>query len=203
MIDEGYIKFESHWQKTGPLQFSEIELLNRWRRPLYDAGLIGYYEKEGVGFGNISVRISTHGQFIISATQTGHIAKPGAEHYALVEGFDIEKNSVSSRGACEASSESLTHAAIYSLDTQIGAVVHVHSETLWAKLMNAVPTAAAEVAYGTPAMAREFVRLWNDTDFPETGIAVMAGHEAGLVSIGRDLQEAAERILAINAKFSD
>ncbi len=52
-------------------------------------------------------------------------------------------------------------------------------------------------------MAREFVRLWNDTDFPETGIAVMAGHEAGLVSIGRDLQEAAERILAIHAKFSD
>ncbi len=203
MIDEGYIKFESRWQETGPLQYVEIELLNRWRRPLYDAGLIGHYEKEGVGFGNLSVRLSPNGQFIISATQTGHIAEPGAEHYALVEDFDIEKNSVSSRGAHEASSESLTHAAIYSLDTQIGAVVHVHSEALWAKLIDSVPTAAADVAYGTPAMAREFVRLWNDTDFPETGIAVMAGHEAGLVSIGRDLQEAAERILAIHAKFSD
>lgn len=203
MIDEGYIKFESHWQKTEPLQYGEIELLNRWRRPLYDAGLIGYYEKEGVGFGNLSVRISPEGRFIISATQTGHIAEPGAEHYALVEDFDIEQNNVSSRGAHEASSESLTHAAIYSLDAQIGAVVHVHSETLWAKLMHSVSTAAADVAYGTPAMAREFVRLWNNTDFPETGIAVMAGHEAGLVSIGRDLREAAERILAIHAKFSD
>ncbi len=203
MIDEGYIKFESHWQKTGPLQFSEIELLNRWRQPLFDAGLIGYYEKEGVGFGNISVRISPEGRFIISATQTGHIAEPGAEHYALVEDFDIEQNSVSSRGAHEASSESMTHAAIYSLDSHIGAVVHVHSEMLWTTLMDSMPTAAADVAYGTPAMAREFVRLWNDTDFRETGIAVMAGHEAGLVSIGHDLREAAERILAINAKFSD
>ena len=46
MIDEGYIKFESHWHKTGPLPNREIALLNRWRRPLYDAGLIGHYEKQ-------------------------------------------------------------------------------------------------------------------------------------------------------------
>ena len=29
MIDEGYIKFESHWRKTGALEFAEIESLNR------------------------------------------------------------------------------------------------------------------------------------------------------------------------------
>lgn len=202
MIDEGYIKFESHWQRTAPLQNAEIEMLNRWRRPLHDAGLIGHFEKQGIGFGNLSVRISEDGQFIISGSQTGHIADPGAEHYALVDDFDIEQNRVSSRGAHEASSESLTHAAIYSLDPNIRAVIHVHSQTLWTVLMNSAPTTAADVAFGTPEMAHEFQRLWRETDFPRTGIAVMAGHESGLVSIGSDLQQAAERILAINRKLA-
>ncbi len=201
MIDEGYIKFESHWQKTEPLDNAEIETLNRWRQPLYAAGLIGHYQEQGIGFGNLSVRAPGEGQFIISASQTGHVSDPGAEHYALVEDFDIEQNRVTSRGAREASSESLTHAAIYDLDPRIGAIVHVHSEMLWAALRDSAPTTHADVAFGTPEMAREFRRLWRQTDLPETGIAVMAGHESGLVSIGRDLAEAAERILAIDAKF--
>ncbi len=203
MIDEGYIKFDSRWRQTEPLHNSEIDLLNRWRRPLYDAGLIGYYEEQGIGFGNLSVRISPEGRFIISATQTGHVRNAGAEHYALVEDFDIEQNRVFSHGALEASSESLTHAALYSLDSRIGAVVHVHSEKLWTALKDTVPTTRADVSYGTPEMAREFDRLWRESDFPETGIAVMAGHASGLVSIGRDLQEASERILALDAKFAD
>lgn len=202
MLDEGYIKFESHWQKTGPLQNAEIEMLNRWRRPLYDAGLIGHCEETGIGFGNLSVRISGEGQFIISGSQTGHIADTGAEHYALVEDFDIEQNRVWSRGAHEASSESLTHAAIYGLDPRIGAVVHVHSKKLWTALRGSAPTTASEVEFGTPQMAREFSRLWRESDFAGSGIAVMAGHEAGLISIGRDLREAAERILDSGRKYS-
>jgi hypothetical protein len=51
-------------------------------------------------------------------------------------------------------------------------------------------------------MAREFGRLYRDTDFRTGGIAVMAGHEAGLVSAGRSLEEATERILSINEEFA-
>jgi len=201
MIDEGYIKFDSHWRKTEALDNAEIDSLIRWRRPLYDAGLIGHYAQHGIGFGNLSVRAGAKGQFIISGTQTGHLPDLGAEHYALVEDYDIERNRVSSIGAHEASSESMTHAAIYELDPEIGAVVHVHSEELWAGLKGSAATTNAEVAFGTPGMAREFRRLFRDTDFQKTGIAVMAGHDSGLVSIGSNLQEAAERILALDAKF--
>jgi ribulose-5-phosphate 4-epimerase/fuculose-1-phosphate aldolase len=201
MIDEGYIKFDSHWQKTEPLDYAEIESLNRWRRPLYDAGLIGHYAKLGIGFGNLSVRAGKEGQFIISGSQTGHLPELGGQHYALVEEYDIEQNRVSATGATEASSESMTHAAIYELDPEIGAIVHVHSKELWAALKEAAATTDAQVSFGTPAMAREFHRLWRESDFRETGIAVMAGHEGGLVSTGSDLREAAERILAIDAKF--
>jgi ribulose-5-phosphate 4-epimerase/fuculose-1-phosphate aldolase len=201
MIDEGYIKFDSRWRQSEPLDNSAIESLNRWRRPLYDAGLIGHYEDLGIGFGNLSVRTGSKGKFIISGSQTGHLAELGAEHYALVEEYDIEKNRVSSTGAAEASSESMTHAAIYELDPGIGAVVHVHSGDLWSALQGTAATTNAKVPFGTPEMAREFHRLWKESDFRETGIAVMAGHESGLVSTGSNLREAAERVLTIAAKF--
>lgn len=202
MIDEGYIKFDSHWRKTGALEHPEIESLNRWRRPLYDASLIGYDEKHGVGFGNLSVRAVGDGSFIISGSQTGHLRDTGPEHYAVVEDYDLDENRVYCYGACEASSESLTHAAIYGLDAGIGAVVHVHSGKLWSALRNTAATTDPAVAFGTPAMAREFVRLWRDTDLRDSGLAVMAGHESGLVSIGSDLREATERILDAFARLA-
>ncbi len=201
MIDEGTIKFDSRWRKTEALDNAEIESLNRWRRPLFNAGLIGHYEDLEIGFGNISVRTGKKGLFIISGSQTGHLPELGAEHYALVEEYDIEENRVSSIGAAEASSESMTHAAIYELDPDIGAVVHVHSEALWTALRRSAATTDAHVAFGTPEMAREFRRLWVESDFRKSGIAVMAGHDGGLVSTGSSLQEAAERILAMDAKF--
>lgn len=203
MIDEGIIKYDSHWRKTDPLDNAEIDSLNRWRRPLYDAGLIGHYEEHGVGFGNLSVRADTEGQFIISGSQTGHLPELGAEHYALIEDYDIDRHRVVSSGACEASSESMTHAVIYELDPKIGAVVHVHSQELWARLKGSAATTDAAIAYGTPEMAQEFRRLFRESDFQKTGIAVMAGHDSGLVSTGSNLQEATERILAIDAKFKN
>lgn len=194
-IDEGYIKYVSDWSPGPAPDADATALLETWRRPLYEAGLIGHDEALGVGFGNLSVR---HGnQFIISATQTGHLAVTSSDHYALVTGYDIDGNLVSSTGPAQASSESLTHAAIYELDAGINAVVHVHSSRLWRELIDRAPTTAAGISYGTPEIAREFARLHAHTDFAEQGIAVMAGHEQGIVSIGKDLEQAATRILRL------
>jgi L-ribulose-5-phosphate 4-epimerase len=196
-IDEGYIKYDSDWT-PGPVPAQELtSLLDTWRRPLFDAGLIGHYEDLGVGYGNLSVRFGLSEQFIISGTQTGHIADTDGQHYALVTHYDIDRNRVSSTGSVQASSESLTHAAIYELNEEINAVVHVHSRALWESLRDQLPTTAADVSYGTPEMAREFTRLYRDTSFRASGVAVMAGHDEGMVSIGCDLEEAAMRILAL------
>jgi ribulose-5-phosphate 4-epimerase/fuculose-1-phosphate aldolase len=89
----------------------------------------------------------------------------------------------------------MTHAAIYQLDQRIGAIVHVHSRDLWCKYMNKLPTTALDVPYGTPQMANEFRRLYRDTDFRRTRLAVMAGHEEGIVSIGSSIEDAATRVL--------
>jgi len=198
MIDEGVIKFDSRWQESPALDLPEINDLLEWRQPLFDAALIGHLEEFDVGYGNLSARIGNSNQFVISGTQTGHISRPGAEHFALVADYNIDANWVASTGPVEASSESLTHAAILALNTSIRAVVHIHSEELWVGLKSSLPSTRADIAYGTPQMAHEFVRLYDESTFAHCGVARMAGHEGGLISFGITVREAAERILALN-----
>jgi ribulose-5-phosphate 4-epimerase/fuculose-1-phosphate aldolase len=194
-IDEGYIKYQSHWTR-GPAPDSDAaRLLETWRKPLVESGLIGHYDEAGVGYGNISVRCGDMKQFLISGTQTGHIVTTDERHYSLVTNYDIAANTVSCLGPVQASSEAMTHAAIYELDDGIEAIVHVHDAALWSRYINLLPTTDAGIPYGTPEMAQEFSRLYRDASFAERGIAVMGGHEEGLVSIGRDLQQAATRVL--------
>ena len=195
MIDEGYTKYECDWQQAPALPETAIEDLNAWRNRLHEQGLIGYYPEHGVGFGNVSIREGDSDRFIISGTQTGHIAHTDERHYAKVTACDIEANHVACEGPVQASSEALTHAAIYALDPGIRAVVHVHDADLWQALIDRIPTTSREITYGTPEMAREFQRLYADTDFRVQGIAVMGGHDEGLVSFGKDINQAAERIL--------
>ena len=195
MIDEGYTKYACDWRQAPALPAEAIEELNAWRNRLHEKGLIGYYPEHRVGFGNVSIREGDSDRFLISGTQTGHIAETGADHYARVTGCDLGANRVACEGPVQASSEALTHAAIYALDPGIRAVVHVHDAGLWRELIDRLPTTSRSVAYGTPEMAREFQRLYTETDFRARGVAVMGGHEEGIVSFGKDINEAAERIL--------
>ena len=198
-IDEGYVKYQSLWTQAPVPHAAAAEELDSWRQPLYAAGLIGEYEEHGIGYGNISVRCGEPGQFMISGTQTGHLATTDKSHYALVTSWNVHSNLVCCVGLVQASSEAMTHAASYQLDQHIGAIVHVHSADLWSRFINSLPTTAPDVPYGTPAMANEFRRLYLDTDFRKTQLAVMGGHEEGIVSIGTTLKQAAERILQLRA----
>jgi L-ribulose-5-phosphate 4-epimerase len=200
VIDEGYTKYAVRWTDRGTLDRPEIEELERWRRPLFQAGLVGHYAEFGIGYGNLSIRTGQR-EFLVSGTQTGHLPRTGPAHYALVIDYDIDGNTVTCRGAVQASSEALTHAALYELDRGIGAVVHVHDPGLWQRLLETSPATRAGVAYGTPEMAREFARLYRETRFAVNPIAAMAGHESGIVAIGATLREAAERVLAARQAY--
>ena len=61
-------------------------------------------------------------------------------------------------------------------------------EALWQQLLNQIPTTRATVPYGTPEMATETQRLFQETDLPRTQIFAMAGHEEGIVAFGATLQ---------------
>lgn len=199
-IDEGYIKYQSFWTKGPPPNPSVAEELETWRRPLFEAGLIGEYRELGIGYGNISMRCGEPGQFLISGTQTGHVAKTDKYHYALVTSWSTYTNRVCCVGPVQASSEAMSHAALYELDQNIGAIVHVHSRVLWERFRHVLPTTDDAVPYGTPQMADEFRRLYLDTAFRREALAVMGGHEEGILSFGVSLEDAATRILDLHTR---
>ena len=195
-IDEGYVKYESNWIEGDAPDAAIAAELERWRAPLFEAGLIGHDDTHNVGYGNMSMRADGD-QFVISGTQTGHIASTTPEHYCLVTGVDTDANRVTCVGPIQASSESLTHAALYALDPNLKAIVHVHNADLWTRWRGELPTTRSDVSYGTPEMAHEFERLWRESDFAKRGLAVMAGHADGLVSVGESLEQATEAMLAL------
>src|SRR5690242_16128162 len=123
MQEEGVIKFKCNWIKDVPLDSELIKKLNEWRDKLYRANLIGK-NKDGIGYGNISMRY--HNNFIITGSSTGKLLKLTAEHYTLVTEYDLDKNTLTAVGPVIASSESLTHAVIYAHEKNVNAVIHVH-----------------------------------------------------------------------------
>lgn len=188
-IDEGYIKYRQHHEFMAAHQY-EIEELVAVRNRLAQLGLIGVYPGN-IGFGNVSQRLPNNAGFLISGTQTGHIKLAAAEHFAQVVKVDIAGNSVFSQGPVQASSESLTHAAIYAADAAIAAVIHVHHKVMWEKYMNKLTTINAHIAYGTPEMAEAIqenvLKIIMDTS-PQ--IIITAGHTDGVFIFGNSLTDA-------------
>ncbi len=199
-LDEGYIKFRLNWEKSSAPDQDLSELIH-YRDEVYRKGWIGFDSKHQVGYGNISVRLNQADQFIISATQTGHISATLPEHYCEVYQCDVERNTVWCRGPLAASSESMSHAAVYSCSPDIKAIIHIHNKRLWEKTLHQIPTTSAEVAYGTPEMAWEIQRLYRETTLPEQAILAMAGHEDGLIAFGKNLEQALNRLTHLSGNL--
>jgi ribulose-5-phosphate 4-epimerase/fuculose-1-phosphate aldolase len=194
MIDEGYVKYNCTWIEDISPERSQIVELNRWRHQLYQLGLIGQYEN-GIGFGNLSIRGKLPKEIIISGTNTGGIPQLKECHYTKVIDYSWQENRVSCRGAIAASSETLTHAAIYEANLNTNAVIHIHDRRLWENLLGRVPTTRKNIAYGTPEMAAEIIRLCQEDRLEEQQILVMSGHEEGIITFGKNLDKAGNLLL--------
>jgi len=200
MSESGLVKFRCRWEKTQPFSPSEISDLTHWRSILYHKGLVGV-DCSGVGFGNLSKRYH-HNQFIITGSGTGSLTELTNMHYTLVTSFSIRGNMVEAKGPVIASSESLSHAALYQCDKAINAVFHIHNLELWKRIIGKVPTTRANAEYGTPKMAMEIKRLYRQTDLRKTQVLVMAGHEEGIISFGQDADAAGGRILSLMEEYN-
>lgn len=194
MRDEGVTKYHCELEDGEPPAEAAIADLMRCRDRLFAAHLIGVYP-DGIGYGNASVRIESSNRFFITGTQTGHKPTLMAADYCEVIDYDIQQNRVRCRGKIPASSESMTHAAVYELNPAICAIIHVHNRDLWQKYMHRLPTTAAAVPYGTPAMAAEMRRLYETSELPRLKMLIMAGHEEGLITFGATLADAEQVLL--------
>lgn len=189
MNETGSVKFKCEQLPAEVPRFPGFDQLNEYRRKLVDLGMIGI-DANGISFGNISVRGDARSEFYVTGSGTGGLAELSPVDCAKVVAYDFARNWLKCEGGRVASSESLTHAAVYESDAAIRAVIHCHNVKLWSALLDKAPTTPKKVAYGTPEMAQAVQQLFERTDVKTKRIFVMAGHEGGLVTFGNDLAEA-------------
>lgn len=186
---EGVIKYRLDFSPGAAPGGSEV--LDAWRTVLHRLGMVGQCSERygGYGFGNVSVRSGGH--FLISGTQTGAPERLGPDGYAQVTEADAMANKLRARGPVKPSSEALTHATVYGLHHEIGAVFHAHSPEIWhATAALSLPHTGARVPYGTPQMAQAVRSVWQDKIGQPRGVLTMLGHEDGVIAFGRDCGEA-------------
>lgn len=202
-MSEGYIKFNCIWDHQ-EFEFPDdlYAQLETARLQLYNLGLIGMYPN-GIGFGNISARGQELGIFIISGSATGGFSGLKQSDYAKVTNYIIGKNIIYCSGLTKASSESLTHAAVYESLPEVGAVIHVHCLWLWEKLLKYYPTTSTEIEYGTPEMALAIGNLASELNVNEEKCIAMGGHQEGIVIFGSNLAEATEQIINLYNRFKN
>lgn len=201
---EGVIKFQMRYTPGPPLPAADLRELNAWRKMLVLLQVVGAdpARYDGYGFGNISCRLEPYNapsatrRFAITGTQTGEIADLTPEHYVVVEACYPAQNLTVATGPIRPSSESMTHGAVYALDSRIHWVMHGHSPHIWhAAQRLGIPVTDAAVPYGTPEMSAEVARLWRSSDMRRRRIFSMGGHEDGIVTFGRTASEAGQILL--------
>lgn len=191
--EKGYVQFTSSWQYAAPPGHAIVDDLIHWRDRLCRLGLIGVYP-DGIGFGNLSGRIHGH-EFVITGTGTGKLATLTPAQFCTVTAFAIADNHVTCAGPVQASSEAMSHAAVYVAEPMATVVIHVHHLGLWQKWRDRLPTTRSEAEAGTPAMGQAITDLFT-TGVPG-GVFVMGGHREGLMAFGTTAAQAGERIVQL------
>lgn len=194
---EGYIKFQCIQKELNVnIDQNLLQSLNENRTKLQKQHLIGMYQ-DGIGYGNISMRHGKGNHFYITGSSTGNLSMLLRKHIALVTSYSIELNIVNCSGITKASSESMTHAAIYESLNNVNAVVHIHSKELWDQYIDKLPTTDRHVEYGTPEMALELKEEIKKNGNKESAIIVMGGHPEGIISYAKNINTATEEILKL------
>lgn len=190
---DGVVQYQSLRRDGLPAWTPELQALNAARTRLFDHGLVGTYP-DGVGYGNLSIR-SNGDAFVITGSGTGAQRVLEHQHYCLVERFSLAGNQVWAIGRIDASSESMTHGALYAAHPNICCVIHVHSRRMFDRLLATdTPATPSDVPYGTPAMAYAVKDLARkQSNLP--ALLVMAGHDEGLVAFGADVVSTLMRVL--------
>jgi len=185
MEQEGYIQYQlNHTQRVLP-EPADFEQLVAVRRELYRKKWIGETD-DGVGYGNVSMRLSNGAGFLVSGTQTGGAPEVTIQQFAQVIEWDVARNKLVSCGPVAPSSEALTHAALYAIPPAKGplnCVLHVHVQEAWERGKHDADTPKTPdgITYGTVKMAEAVKTLFQLS--PNQAV-LMAGHEGGWLAAG-------------------
>lgn len=188
MTETGGVKFRPERLAGESPTCADLAELNFYRSKLRHLGFIGQ-DANGIGFGNVSLKPEDQTGFFITISGGALRESIGQADLVFVKNWSFTENTVRFQGPGIPSAETLTHAAIYQADSSAGAILHIHSRSIWDGLIARGHATGDAAEYGTTAMAqgvREFLNR------PErlTNVFAMSGHEEGVLAVGRDLAEA-------------
>ena len=184
-----YVKFTYQRARADIAPFDALAELNACRRKLLEQRLMGV-DSNGVGFGNLSVRDGVSRNFYITGSATGGLPELTPTDCVPSRGVRFRKELAPLRRRCDSFIgivDACRDLRIRSIDlcghslSRLGFV---------ATLLDRAPTTSKAVAYGTPEMAYEIMRLFKGSDLRSRKIFVMAGHEGGIVTFGKNLEDA-------------
>lgn len=195
MIDDGVVKYSLEFESDDALILDESVEIEEVREDMFLLGLIGAYSN-GIGYGNISMRHKKN-QFVITATQTGEKERLLYTDYSLVTQVNFNTFTATAKGASKPSSEAITHACIYELDTNINAIIHIHNEKIWNFMLKNDYLSTNDTPYGTPEMVDDIRSIYKDIEVLTNNAFVMKGHFEGVVTFGKNLYEAKKALYTI------
>ncbi|MEM4268281.1 MAG: class II aldolase/adducin family protein [Candidatus Woesearchaeota archaeon] len=179
----------------GPLPpISIVKEINISRNRLRVFGLIG--QKNGEGYGNISTKVEDSRDIIITCSQTGGLETLSQKHCARVINYDLAGYYVvhtNFENSFMPSSEFFSHQAVYEARRETAAVIHVHHEELWHKLINIFPTTSPHATYGSQELAHDIMKVASKNK--NYNLIVLGGHQSGILSFAKSLEEATEEII--------
>jgi hypothetical protein len=190
---EGYVKYSASHTTRSAVVPPLWKDLNEVRTKLHDLHIVGV-RADGVGFGNVSIRL-TGNQFLISGTATGAERELTPDGYCTVISIDSPGNRVVSAGPIHASSESMTHGAIYQSCPEARCVIHIHSRNIFdGMIRDRCLSTPREAEYGTPEIAAAIARCVARSGKTGADI-VLAGHDEGVISYAPSIAAAYNRVL--------
>jgi ribulose-5-phosphate 4-epimerase/fuculose-1-phosphate aldolase len=191
---EGVIQYDLAYRPGAlPAAFDPAPLFAAFRA-CRSRGLVGQSPARygGYAYGNISQRVAPG--FVISGTQTGGKPALGRQDLAWVTEVDPAANHVVATGPARPSSEAMSHGEVYRASADVGAVIHVHSPSLWRTAARlGLPVTPPSAGYGTPAMAHEVRRVLDAQ--PLAGVLAMGGHEDGIIAYATVMADALQLLL--------
>jgi ribulose-5-phosphate 4-epimerase/fuculose-1-phosphate aldolase len=199
--NEGTVKYSAQHTPAAAMTPPLWKNLNDVRTRLHDLYLLGV-RPDGIAFGNVSMRMEGN-QFLISGTSTGAEKVLGADKYCLVTSIDIAANTIISRGPIPASSESMTHGAIYEACPLAKSVIHIHDRKIFDGMRSGRCLATPpDAEYGTPEIARAIAHCVTQSGKSE-GVIVLAGHDEGLIAYSGNPDKAFDLIQTLYNKYHE
>ena len=185
------------YTKTEEIAVKECNKIEKIRARLLTLGLIGAHSN-GNSFGSLSTRYNKNKKsFVITGINTGEIPKLNPNYYAFVKKFDYKKKRMFCLGGTKPSEYWLIHSYLYSLDSQIRAVIIVNNERVWDYMQS---NEFLKLNYSDLEESDSIASLYENVDPFLNNSFLIDGNDFSIVALGKTLGEAEKSLYSIIKK---